>query len=159
MRKLLLLAFITAFALTGCVSMQRSARRTEILHSWTEKKVYDAPLDTHWPRVRQYFFTQGYTSRTGDEQAGYNLETDWQVDEYERNRLLIQGIPANDNKGCRFVITRMTETRDTQGQKQQEFSARDLELEWLLWQHLNPEDAQFHHDKAQEHATQEITDG
>jgi hypothetical protein len=148
------LTWITFVAfLGGCTSMQRAARTRELLDQAVEAKVYDQGLDQLWPGVREFVFLQGYQTKSGDDSAGYAIETEWRNEEGRSTRLLVQGQVVDDGHSTvRFARV----TRSRVGTELRESTGTAPDLAWKLWEHIDPDGAEARRAEAEATAAAEV---
>jgi len=149
------LVAVAALGTSGCASLSASRARDQILEAEVGGHRYQQPVDVVWPQVRQLLADKGLVLGGQDAAAvgqspgilqrmtavsretestpagGLVLETDWT---YGRVRYRAEAQP--DAGGCRVVLTRINEHENEYGHDGR--STRDLDLELLLMQRIDP---------------------
>lgn len=132
-RFLLLTALVVA---TGCAALRAGAAKSSYIEDQTRHHVYGQPIAQVWPGVRQLLFERGYEARDNDVAGSFAVETapSFSPDGKTRLDYLVLGTKISE-ASCRVEFTKR-EAGPTSTT-----SHRDLDLEWLLLQRIDPQSA------------------
>jgi len=132
--RFLLTALVAAAA--GCAALRAGAAKSSYIEDQTRHHVYDQPIAQIWTGVRQLLFERGFEATDSDVAGSFATETAPHVsyDGKTREDYLLLGTKISE-ASCRVEFTKR-ETGPTGTTSQ-----RDLDLEWLLLQRVDPESA------------------
>jgi len=137
MRRSTFLMGLVGIALTmgSCAAMRGMAAKHAYIEEQTENHEYAKPLSEVWPQARQLLFEQGFEVKDTD---ASNAETEWKVEDKERQRYLLSGIEVGDDK-CKVQFTRATEYK-TDGKWGSTDTERDIKMEYALIKKVEPDE-------------------
>ena len=115
--------------LSGCASMRAASAERQFIDRETTAYVHVKPLEEVFPEARKILFTQGYQVRDATETS---LETEYSVQRDHEIRYLVTA--TQEGEGWRIHFTKDDVNKDTSYVN----TERDLELEWLLIQRVDP---------------------
>ncbi len=131
MRRLMIfLSFaLLMLSISGCASMRANSARQAYIHSATKSYVYKASLESIFPEARKILFEYGYQVRDSNDNS---LETEWARDQTTERRYLVTATKVKTGYSLQFTLSEMRE-RSTSAT-----TSRDLDVEWVLIQRLDP---------------------
>jgi len=131
MRRLMIfLSFsMLMMSFTGCASMRASSARQAYIHSATQSYIHKSSLESIFPEARKVLFEYGYQVRDSNDNS---LETEWAQDGTTERRYLVTATKVKTGYSLQFTLSEMRE-RSTSAS-----TSRDLDVEWVLIQRLDP---------------------
>ena len=131
MRRLMIFLSFSMLMLsfTGCASMRASSARQAYIHSATEAYIHKASLESIFPEARKILFEYGYQVRDSNDNS---LETEWAHDGTTERRYLVTATKVNNGYRLQFTLSEMRERSTTAT------TSRDLDVEWVMIQRLDP---------------------
>ncbi len=131
MRRLLIFLSFSMLMLSfsGCASMRASSARQAYIHSVTRSYVHKASLESIFPEARKILFEYGYQVRDSNDNT---LETEWAQDGTTERRYLVTATKVKTGYSLQFTMSEMRERSSSAD------TSRDLDVEWVLIQRLDP---------------------
>jgi len=145
------LSLLTALVIAGgsCEALRAGAAKSSYIDDQTRQHVYAQSIAQIWPGVRQLLFERGFEVRDSDVAGSFAIETAPSLGYDGKTRVdyLILGTKISE-ASCRVEFTKR-ETGPTGIRSQ-----RDLDLEWVLLQRVDPQSAARIESEANEAARQ-----
>lgn len=127
---MIVLTVLFAFAISGCASIRANSARQAYIHDATAKYIHKRSLETVFPEARKILFEYGYQVRDSNDNS---LETEWGTSGSSEIRYLVTATKVTGGYKVQFTKNEVRGERSTQ-----QSTARDLDMEWVLIERVDP---------------------